>query len=199
VRRSLFEVVMARSKNGEAIGSAGRSPSGQRNLRRFIGEAEKSGDLGRWRRGRAVLGYILGRRVTELATEAGVTRGSVNRWLQWYEAMGVDGLVTGTPPGPAPLLTKEQHDELGALIDAGPQAAGYTSGVWIGPMVGDLIEQRFGVRYHNHHIPRLLNQLGFSIQRPRKRLARADLVAQATWLRTRLPAIKKKPPPAAGS
>jgi transposase len=105
--------------------------------------------------------------------------------------MGVEGLVTGKPPGPAPRLDEEQRDVLGALIDAGPQAAGYTSGVWTGPMIADLIEQRFGVRYHNHHIPRLLNQLGFSVQRPRKRLARADLEAQATWLREKLPAIKK--------
>lgn len=190
---------MARSKKGEAIGPVGRSPSGQRNLRRFIREAEKSGDLGRWRRGRAVLGYVQGRRVIELATEAGVTRGSVNRWLQWYEAMGVEGLVTGKPPGPTARLNEAQHDELGAWIDAGPQSSGYTSGVWTGPMIADLIEQRFGVRYHNHHIPRLLNQLRFSVQRPRKRLARADAQAQATWLRETLPAIKKKPPPVAES
>lgn len=190
---------MARSKNGEAIGPIGRSPSGQRNLRRFIRQAEKDGDLGRWRRGRAVLGYVQGRRVVELAAEAGVERGSVNRWLQWYEAAGVKGLVTGKAPGPAPRLSEAQHDELGAMIDAGPQAAGYTSGVWTGPMIANLIEERFGVRYHNHHIPRLLNQLGFSVQRPRKRLARADREAQATWLRDTLPAIKKKPQPAGES
>ena len=188
-----------RAKNGEAISPKGASPSGRRNLRRFIREAEKRGDLDQWRRGRAVLGYIEGRRVIELAGEAGVTRGSVNRWLQWYEAMGVPGLVTGRAPGPAPKLSEEQQDELGAWIEAGPQAAGYTSGVWTGPMIGDLIEQRFGVRYHNHHVPRMLNQLGFSIQRPRKRLARADLEAQATWLRETFPAIKKKPRPAAAS
>lgn len=190
---------MVRSKTGEAIGPRGRSASGRRNLRRFIREAEKRGDLDQWRRGRAVLGYIEGRRVVELATEAGVTRGSVNRWLQWYEAMGVEGLVTGKPPGPAPKMTEAQQDELGAWIDAGPQATGYTSGVWTGPMIGDLIEQRFGIRYHNHHIPRMLNQLGFSLQRPRKRLARADAEKQATWLRETFPAIKKKPPPAAAS
>lgn len=190
---------MVRTKKGEAIGPVGRSPTGRRNLRRFIRDAEKAEDLGRWRRGRAVLGYILGRRVVELAEEAGVTRGSVNRWLQWYEAMGVEGLVTGKPPGPPPRLTEDQRDVLGALIDAGPQAAGYTSGVWTGPMIADLIEERFSVRYHNHHIPKLLHQLRFSVQRPRKRLARADLEAQATWLRETLPAIKKKRPPAAES
>jgi putative transposase len=146
-----------------------------------------------------VLGYIQGRRVVELANEAGVTRGSVNRWLQWYEALGVQGLITGTAPGPSPKLTAAQLDELGSWIDAGPQAAGYTSGVWTGPMIGDLIGCRLGVRYHNHHIPRLLNQLGFSVQRPRKRLARADAEAQATWLRERFPAIKKRLPRVAAS
>lgn len=128
-----------------------------------------------------------------------MTRGSVNRWLQWYEAMGVAGLVTGKAPGPTPKLNEAQRDELGAWIEAGPQAAGYTSGVWTGPMIGDLIEQRFGVRYHNHHVPRVLNQLGFSVQRPRKRLARADVQAQATWLRETFPAIKKRLQPAAAS
>jgi len=52
-------------------------------------------------------------------------------------------------------------------------AAGYPSGVWTGPMIGDLIERRFGVRYHKHNVPRLLHELRFSVQRPRKRLARA--------------------------
>jgi transposase len=66
-------------------------------------------------------------------------------------------------------------------------------------MIADLMEQRFGVRYHNHHIPRLLHDLGFSVQRPRKRLARADAEKQAVWLRTTFPAIKKKPPRVAAS
>jgi transposase len=130
--------------------------------------------------------------VIELATEVDVTRGSVNRWLGWYEAMGTEGLVTGTAPGRSPKLEEPQRLDLTALVEAGPLAAGYPSGVWTGPMIGDLIERRFGVRYHKHNVPRLLHELGFSVQRPRKRLARADAQAQATWLRLRLPAIQKK-------
>jgi transposase len=159
--------VVARSKTGEAISPARRTPQARKQLRRFIDAARRRSDLEAWRRGRALLGYIEGRRVIELAAELDVSHGSVNRWLQRYEAMGVEGLLTGTAPGRAPLLTKEQHEELAQLIEAGPQAAGYTSGVWTGPMVADLIEQRFGVRYHNHHVPRLLNQLGFSRDRQR--------------------------------
>ena len=37
----------------------------------------------------------------------------------------------------------------------------------------------------------MLDRLGFSVQRPRKLLCRADHEAQAHWLKTRLPAIKK--------
>lgn len=183
---------MARSKNGEAIGARGRSPSARKKLRGFIRKRAKAGDLDEWRRARAVLGYIEGRRVTELAVEMDVTRGSVNRWLQWYEAMGIEGLITRTAPGPSRKLTEEQRSELTALVEAGPLAAGYPSGVWTGPMIGDLIEVQFGVRYHKHNVPRLLHELDFSIQRPRKRLARADAAAQAIWIHKTFPAIKKK-------
>ena len=188
---------MGRCKNGEAISPAGCSAAARTTLRRFLDDARSHNDLDVWRRARGVLGYIEGRRVVDLAVELDVTRGSVNRWLQWYEALGVDGLITGIPPGPAPKLSEAQRDDLTTLIESGSREAGYTSGVWTGPMVGDLIAQRFGVRYHNHHVPRLLHELGFSVQRPRRRLARADKEAQAVWLREKLPRIKKKPPPAA--
>lgn len=183
---------MERSKKGEAIGARGRSPSARKKLRGFIRQRAKEGNLDEWRRGRAVLGYIEGRRVVELAVELDVSRGSVNRWLQWYEAMGIAGLVTRTAPGPSRKLTDEQRAELTMLVEAGPLAAGYPSGVWTGPMIGDLIEHRFGVRYHKHNVPRLLHELNFSVQRPRKRLARADAAAQAIWFRKTYPAIKKK-------
>jgi transposase len=190
---------MARSKNGEAIGEGGCSPSAVRKLRRLIRVALKRNDLDVWRRGRAVLEYVEGRRVVEIAEGLQVTRGSVNRWLQWYEAMGVAGLLTATPPGPARKLSDGQRTELTMLIEEGPRVAGYSSGVWTGPMIGDVIAHRFGVRYHKHHVPRLLHELGFSVQRPRRRLARADAKAQATWLREKLPAIKKKLPHLAAS
>ena len=190
-------MIIVRSKTGDAISEWRRTPTARKKLRRFIRASLKAGDLAGWRRARAVLGYMQGRRVVDLAAEADVTRGSVNRWLQWYEVAGLSALLTDKPPGPVPKLTQDQQDELGARIDAGPQASGYTSGVWTGPMIGDLIEHHFKVRYHNHHVPRLLLSLGFSMQRPRKRLARADAEAQATWLRVRLPKIKKKPTPAA--
>lgn len=190
---------MAKTKDGEAISRARRRGKQLRELDEFIVEAKAKNDLGEWRRGRAVRAYIDRRRVVDIAADFGVTRGSVNRWLQWYEADHVEGLRTTIAEGPAPKLTDKQRSELIVLVEEGPIASGYQAGVWTGPMIGDLIEQRFMVRYHNHHVPRLLHQLGFSVQRPRKRLARADLERQAMWLRETFPSIKKKRDGAEGS
>lgn len=190
---------MGRAKKGHAISARRRTPGAVTKLQEFTDDAEKRNDLEEWRRGKAVLGYIEGRAVISLAAELGVTRGSVNRWLQWYEADGTAGLVTEMPTGRPPRLTKTQLSELTNLIEGGPIEAGYVTGVWTGPIIGDLIRKRFEVSYHNHHIPRLLHQLGFSVQRPRKRLANADLKAQAVWLRETFPKIKKKPRPVAAS
>lgn len=184
---------MGRSKNGEAISAARRSADELRKLAALLKGAEAAGDLATWRRARAITSYLEGKRVVAIAESLDVGRSSVNTWLRWYETMGAAGLETGKPPGAAPRLSEEQRQELEQLIEAGPQNSGFTSGVWTGPVIGELILRRYGVRYHNHHVPRLLHQLGFSVQRPRKRLARADAEAQAVWLRERLPTIKKKP------
>lgn len=192
--RSLrVEAIVARSRNGEAVRPSRRTPTDIARLKSLLNQAEVAGDLDEWRRAKAVLGYIEGRRVVVISDELDVTRGSVNRWLQWYDRRGVEGLRTRIAPGPAPRLSEEQRSELADVIEAGPQSVGFSSGLWTGPMIGDWIHRQFGVRYHTHYVPELLHQLGFSVQRPRKRLAKADAAAQAYWLRKRLPTIKKKP------
>jgi transposase len=162
-------------------------------LNAVIVKAKKEGDLLTWRRAKAVRDYIRGKPVLALVETFEVARAAVNQWIRWFDTAGTDALKPRKAPGAAPRLTELQRAELVALIEAGPQASGYMGGVWTGPRIGDLIRQRFGVRYHNHHVPRLLHQLGFSVQRPRKRLARADKEAQEFWLKKRLPAIKKRP------
>jgi transposase len=162
-------------------------------LNALIVKAKKEGDLLTWRRAKAVRDYIRGKPVLTLVGELDVVRAAVNQWIRWFDASGTEALLPRKAPGAAPRLSELQRAELVALIEAGPQASGYMGGMWTGPRIGDLIRQKFGVRYHNHHVPRLLHQLGFSVQRPRKRLARADREAQEIWLKKRLPAIKKRP------
>lgn len=182
-----------RAKPGKAIQAKWLTPHETAKLNALIVKAKKEGDLLTWRRAKAVRDYIRGTPVLTLVETFEVARAAVNQWIRWFDTAGTEALKPRKAPGAAPRLTELQRAELVALIEAGPQASGYMGGVWTGPRIGDLIRQRFGVRYHNHHVPRLLHQLGFSVQRPRKRLARADKEAQEFWLKKRLPAIKKRP------
>ena len=60
-------------------------------------------------------------------------------------------------------------------------------------MIAWVIEEEFGVTYHPGHVRKLLHRLGFSVQRPRRVLARANAAAQDRWHRRIYPDLKKKP------
>jgi len=195
----LCTLVMGRALNGKAIRPSRLTRRELDLLRDLLREATVLKDLAMWRRAKAVVGYTEGRSAISMAAEVKVDRSAVAKWIAWYDAEGAEGLRSRPLPGRAPRLSEQQRERVVRVVEAGPQAAGFASGVWTGALVGKWIEQHFGVHYHPQHIPRILHQLGFSVQRPRKRLARADLERQAAWLRTTFPAIKKKPAPAAAS
>ena len=183
---------MTRSKTGQAIRTERRTKRALKRLREFIAETKRANDLKSWRRAVAVLNYIEGKKVVDIKDDLGIDRSTVNNWLIWYNAEGVEGLRSKKPTGAPPKLDTEKKAKLASLIEQGPQASGFTSGVWTGPMIARLIKKKFGVQYHNRYVPYLLHQMGFSVQRPRKRLARADAEAQEKWIKERLPKIKKK-------
>ena len=113
--------------------------------------------------------------------------------LARYQADGIDGLLEGYRSGRPPELSAEQHRQLGDILDSGPVAYGLDNGVWTSPMITWVIEEEFGVHYHPGHVRKLLHGLGFSVQRPRRVLARADAEEQDRWHRRTYPNLKKKP------
>lgn len=161
-------------------------------LRALIMKANKQVDLLTRRRGKAMRDDIHGKKVLAIAAKIEVARSAVNQWLRWYDTDGTETLWPHKALGSALRLTPAQHDEFTGLIEARSQAADYTSRMWTGPRIGDLIRRRFGVRYLNHHIPRLLHPLGFLVQRPRKRLARVAKATQELWPTKRPPATRRK-------
>lgn len=189
---------MARSKNGEAVRPELRTGKALVALKHLRSSSKRAGDLAAWRRCKAVLSYIAEKSSADIAESLDVTRGAVVRWIGWYDVEGADGLRSKVRPGRAHFLDSMELEYLALLIEQGPRQSGFSAGIWTGPMIGELIFKKFNIRYHNHHVPRLLHQLGFSVQRPRKRLAKADLEAQQQWLRVRFPAIKKKRTPVEG-
>ena len=98
----------------------------------------------------------------------------VSEWLRNYERYGYDGLLEGHRCGRPPELPAEHLVRLADIIESGPVAYGYLSGVWTSPMLSRVIAEEFGCQYHPGHVRKLLHEIGFSVQRPERMLARAN-------------------------
>lgn len=162
-------------------------------LVRLSKEAEREGMYRVAKRLQAVVLNAEGRTSGELAGILKAPRSKVSEWLSLYQVYGVEGLLEGYRSGRPPLLTAAQRTQLGDILDSGPVAYGLDTGIWTSPMLAWVIEEEFSVTYHPGHVRKLLHHLGFSVQRPRRVLARADVEAQDRWHRRTYPNLKKKP------
>ena len=122
-----------------------------------------------------------------------VSRSKVSEWLKIYSEQGFEGLKEGERSGRPSQLSDEQKTILCDIIDSGPIAFGYSSGIWTSRRIADAIFEEFGIEYHEGHVRKLLYDFGFSVQSPKRVLARADAEKQAKWISKTYPDIKKKP------
>lgn len=173
-------------------------PGTYQRLLRLSKEAERDGAYRVAKRLQAVLLNSQGRTSGELAEVLQAPRSKVSEWLARYQAHGVEGLLEGQRSGRPAELTARQREQLGDILDSGPVAYGLDTGVWTSPRIAWVIEEEFSVPYHPAHVRKLLHGMGFSVQRPKRVLARADRAQQDRWHRRIYPNLKKKPKAATG-
>lgn len=145
------------------------------------------------RRVRALVLLKEGLLPVEVARRVGVDRRSVRRWKRAARRRGEAGVRAKPAPGRPPKLDPEHKRRLEALLLAGAQAAGFHTDLWTCPRVAELIDRRFGVRYHVDHIGRLLHDLNWSPQKPARRALERDEPAIRRWVHKRWPPVKKTP------
>lgn len=168
-------------------------PATHQRLVRLSKEAERDGAYRVAKRLQAVVLNSEGHTSGELARILKAPRSKVSEWLARYQAHGTEGLLEGYRSGRPSALTLQQRQQLADILDSGPVAYGLDTGIWTSPMIAWMIEEQFGVHYHPGHVRKMLHDLGFSVQRPRRVLARADMAAQDRWHRHTYPNLKKKP------
>ena len=130
---------------------------------------------------------------SEVARRLGVHRQSVIRWTRQLAQSGRQGLKQAGRAGRKPGLSGAQLKQIEHALKRGPEAFGYSSGLWTTHRVRELIEDQCRVRYHEAHVWRILRQLGWSCQRPSGRALERDEEAIRNWQRAGWPRIKKKP------
>jgi transposase len=168
-------------------------PSTYKRLVRLTKEAEREGAYRVAKRLQAVVLNADGYSSGEIARILRASRSKASEWLQLYEEQGVEGLLEGNRSGRPGGLNATQRQELGDILDSGPVAYGLDTGIWTSPMIAWVIEEEFGISYHPGHVRKILHEVGFSVQRPKRVLAKADAAEQDRWHRRIYPHLKKKP------
>jgi transposase len=161
-------------------------------LRRLRREAEADGACRVAKRLHAVTLNHDGMASGEIAEVLDAPRSKVSQWLSDYERYGFEALLEGQRSGRPNQLTEPQRVQLEDIIDSGPVSWGFLSGVWSAPMIARVIAEEFAIDYSARHVRRLLHAWGFSVQRPRRKLQRADPAEQNRWRRYTYPRLKKK-------
>jgi len=77
-------------------------------------------DAGQARRLLALAAVYDGKDHEEAARIGGMDRQTLRDWVLRFNERGPDGLINAKSPGRRPTLSKEQLEELGRLVEAGP-------------------------------------------------------------------------------
>ena len=148
-------------------------------LLKRLHQAYQGGNLRLIRRIHCSLYLADGKTVAEVARLLNVGEQTVYDYVQAFLLLGLHSLNYKCPSGRPSRLTQTQRNELGKLIDAGPEKAGYDEGCWTAVLIQDLIEKRFGVVYHPQYVAELLKHRGFSYQKGR--------LSRITWTKPHEP------------
>lgn len=128
----------------------------------------------------------------EIARQLGVSRAAVGAWAKVLEADGLRGLRQRKSTGRASNLTAEHKKRLKLMLDRGAIASGYPTDRWTLVRVSELIKKEFSISYHPNSLKRVLDKLGYSVQKPLPRAAEQDEKLVKAWLEKDWPRIKKE-------
>jgi transposase len=134
---------------------------------------------------------LQGRTLSEVADACEVSVSSVKRWKGAIREGGLDALAVSDSPGRPPKLDDAQKEKLAGILLAGPVKAGYLNDLWTCARVAEVIEKRFGIRYHLSHVWKILRSLGFSCQKPERHAREQNEDEVRHWRRYKWPALKR--------
>jgi len=127
----------------------------------------------------------------EIARHLGVTEAAVSKWKKQLVEEGPQALQARKATGRPPKLDETTKAELIKKLERGAIAAGFPTEQWTQARVKQLIKRKFGVVYHQNYISRLLDDLGWSVQKVDPRAMEQDEELVRAWLSRDLPRIKK--------
>ena len=117
----------------------------------------------------------------EAARLAGMERQALRDAVVRYNAEGLAGLHDRPRPGSKPRLDEARRAALRQLVLDGPDVEATGSSAWTLAELCREVETRWGVRYHEGHMSKLVRALGLSRQKARPSHPKADPAAREAF------------------
>ena len=120
----------------------------------------------------------------DAARQSGMDRQTLRDWVHRYNASGIDGLASRTPPGAEPKLSGALMAELRELVVAGPDPAVHGVVPWRCLDLGAEVARRFSVCVAERTISEWLRKLDLTRLQPRRYHRKKDASAQEAFKKT---------------
>jgi transposase len=135
-----------------------------------------------------------GRLRHDIATDLGVHRKTVTRWLNAYCDGGFAALLPRKAPGKPGHIPASLTDEVRRWVIAGPAQQGLDRANWTHEELADQLHKTKGIRTSRSAVQRFCAKIGIRLYRPTYRYLRGDPVKQAQ-AREELADLGKEPRP----
>jgi len=121
-----------------------------------------------------------------------VSTATTNAWAKAWKNKGAEGLKAKGRPGAPPKLSEDKLAKVEKALIEGPQTQGYDTELWTLSRIAKLVKKTTGASYHPGHVWKILQDLGWTAQRPETRARERNEKKIKTWMRTEFPRIQKK-------
>lgn len=142
----------------------------------------------------AVRLHLEGHSFMEIGQLLGRARQMISSYWQSYQKQGIAGLEMDHSPGQPPKLSKEQRQQLAAMLEQKQPAdvgfeARYT---WTLPLVAEWIQREFGQEISVRGISAMLKRINFSFTKATYTLAKADKEEQIYFRKHTFARLKER-------
>ncbi|MDE3197974.1 MAG: transposase [Acidobacteriota bacterium] len=117
------------------------------------------------RRLAAAVDLLNGLKQAQVARIYGVSRTTASRWQRSVTGCGVDALKRRRATGRPSRLKPEQIEAIRAMYREGAMAYGFSTDRWTTGKLAQAIEKKFGIRYDQDHVGRLMHKFGLRERR----------------------------------
>jgi transposase len=143
------------------------------------------------RRFKAAALFRRGKTQAEVARALRVSPEAARLWHSAWKAGGKKNLTSKGKPGKDPALTAADKRTIERALDRGPEKNGFATPVWTLERIRIVIRREAGIAYHPGHVWKVMQDMGWTCQKPKTPAKERDEAAIRQWVEETWPGLKK--------